>query len=344
MQAELFDTVETKVCRACDRRMGTALFYVSGDCPSRSSGVCRACFKAGAHVTCANCGERFNTYGRTAKAEVCSHRCYVERLRGGLPLVNDDGTKTCTKCGEPKPIDAFVTKRGKPEASCRECWNQDCNERYYQNRERYLARERERRANMSPEERERVSMRRRAYYERNRRRILAYQRRYRASAEGRATIRARAHEYHRTEAYRERDRARRMRHHERRKAMKRAYYRRLTRDGLPAWFKRRMNAHTRKRRARLANAEGEHTGADVVRLWHRQRGECVRCGGRFGKRPDDGGYHVDHVTPLSRGGSNWPRNLQLLCPTCNVQKNDKTPAEYTLYLRRLEAATSAGPG
>lgn len=91
-------------------------------------------------------------------------------------------------------------------------------------------------------------------------------------------------------------------------------------------------------RARKRLAIGKHTGKDLVRLWHRQRGECARCGVRFGKRPSDGGYQVDHVTPLSRGGSNWPRNLQLLCGpdgnSCNQRKRDKTPAEFTLYLRR----------
>ena len=90
---------------------------------------------------------------------------------------------------------------------------------------------------------------------------------------------------------------------------------------------------------RRKGAPGTFSPADVLRLWHRQRGECARCGVRFGKRPEDGGYHVDHVTPVSRGGSNWPRNLQLLCPTDNLRKNAKTPAEYTLYLRRLEGAT-----
>lgn len=102
-------------------------------------------------------------------------------------------------------------------------------------------------------------------------------------------------------------------------------------------FRALRRAARSRRRAAQAGAPGSHGPADVLRLWHRQRGECARCGSRFGKRPSDGGYHVDHVTPLSRGGSDWPRNLQLLCPPCNLSKQGKTPAEFTLYNHKRQA-------
>lgn len=92
------------------------------------------------------------------------------------------------------------------------------------------------------------------------------------------------------------------------------------------------------RRARLREADGAYTTKDLVRIWHRQRGECARCHVRIGNRPSDTEYHIDHVTPIARGGSNYEKNIQLLCAPCNWQKGNKTPAEYTLYLKRLEAA------
>lgn len=86
------------------------------------------------------------------------------------------------------------------------------------------------------------------------------------------------------------------------------------------------------RRARLLSVPGDYTPGDVVRLWHRQRGECAGCGCRIGKRPSERAFHVDHVLPLSRpalGPTNSPdKNLQLLCPPCNLSKCDRTMSEW----------------
>jgi hypothetical protein len=54
----------------------------------------------------------------------------------------------------------------------------------------------------------------------------------------------------------------------------------------------------------------------------RDGGICQYCGAEAAK-PD-----VDHVLPLSRGGSNREDNLVTACPTCNRSKNAKTVAEW----------------
>jgi len=38
--------------------------------------------------------------------------------------------------------------------------------------------------------------------------------------------------------------------------------------------------------------------------------------------------HLEHKTPLSRGGNNKYRNLAVACETCNCKKNRKTEVEY----------------
>lgn len=56
-------------------------------------------------------------------------------------------------------------------------------------------------------------------------------------------------------------------------------------------------------------------------VWRRDSGRCVECGSREN-------IEFDHVIPVSRGGANTARNIQLLCQECNRFKSDKEPGEY----------------
>lgn len=61
----------------------------------------------------------------------------------------------------------------------------------------------------------------------------------------------------------------------------------------------------------------------ISRLGAAQRWKCVVC-----KCDISSAYHVDHITPLAKGGKHEPTNIQLLCPTCNVKKSDKDPIRF----------------
>ena len=60
------------------------------------------------------------------------------------------------------------------------------------------------------------------------------------------------------------------------------------------------------------------------RLYGEQEGECAGCGTHFPFRVMD----VDHILPKSRGGTDHPDNLQLLCSGCNRSKGGRTMAEW----------------
>lgn len=57
------------------------------------------------------------------------------------------------------------------------------------------------------------------------------------------------------------------------------------------------------------------------RLRRRDGSRCVRCG-------SEEELTVDHVQPFSRGGLTVPRNLQLLCKSCNSSKSAHTMEEW----------------
>lgn len=91
-------------------------------------------------------------------------------------------------------------------------------------------------------------------------------------------------------------------------------------------------AHGRIRRARVVGVSGTHTDKDVLGILKSQSNLCAEptC-----RKDLSDGYHVDHIMPIALGGSNWPDNLQCLCPTCNLSKGAKHPIEWAQSKGRL---------
>lgn len=91
-----------------------------------------------------------------------------------------------------------------------------------------------------------------------------------------------------------------------------------------------------------------------VRMWNKLRVHRLRCGGpmpepavigamlceqealcTYCRRELGQSFHIDHKTPVSRGGSNDDTNLQLLCAACNSDKHARTHEEYVVYLQSV---------
>ncbi len=66
-------------------------------------------------------------------------------------------------------------------------------------------------------------------------------------------------------------------------------------------------------------------------LMSRQDDTCVYCGHRRTARTLD----IDHMTPVVRGGSNEPSNLQVICRPCNQRKGLQTDQEFRARYSRL---------
>lgn len=93
-----------------------------------------------------------------------------------------------------------------------------------------------------------------------------------------------------------------------------------------AWKKanpEKVKVDIHRRRARERAAEGSHTADELKALFQRQRGRCAYC-----SKSIRNGYHVDHIIPLARGGSNWISNIALACAKCNLTKSATDPIEF----------------
>lgn len=82
-----------------------------------------------------------------------------------------------------------------------------------------------------------------------------------------------------------------------------------------------VRANNNKRRARLLQAEGHFTADDIERITKVQGGKCADCRKRRK-------LTIDHIVPLTKGGTNWPRNVQMLCRPCNSSKCNRDPIEH----------------
>lgn len=84
----------------------------------------------------------------------------------------------------------------------------------------------------------------------------------------------------------------------------------------------KQSEFNQRRRALKRSAEGVFTVQDIERIRLAQKGRCAACGKTRKK------LSVDHIVPLSKGGTNWPSNIQLLCKSCNSSKKDKDPLTF----------------
>lgn len=93
-------------------------------------------------------------------------------------------------------------------------------------------------------------------------------------------------------------------------AHKRDYYRKMAPD--------KRHTLTHKRRAESYGVEhAEYSRGEILRRW---RWACCYCPARA--------THLDHVVPLSKGGSDTESNIVPACAKCNLSKGAKSLADW----------------
>ena len=108
--------------------------------------------------------------------------------------------------------------------------------------------------------------------------------------------------------------------------------------GRRAYFREYHKLHPEKVRAwshkrrELKTSGVQHTGADEIHVYNLAEGKCAYCGTKLSFKEGQ----IDHIVPLSRGGSNDIGNLAWSCPHCNNKKNAKFIIEVKYAQKRTK--------
>lgn len=212
--------------------------------------------------------------------------------------------KTCTACGEQKPLSDYYHEKGKPRAKCKDCHKATAYRKRLEDRDGFNEERRE----YAKNNRAKINQRAREFRERHGDRINEQRRQRRAED---PDHRERVNRLAREALARDKERRRKNREANRRWVKE-------NREHLNAYAreynKRRPDVDWNKKQRRRA---AEKTGKPVDRqaIWERDGGTCRIC-----NEPIKGPFHIDHIVPLALGGTHEPANCQLAHPACNQEK------------------------
>lgn len=239
--------------------------------------------------------------------------------------------KYCKKCGSGKPsTEEYFSIRSDTQqlnSQCKECKSKKRREHYINNKEKALIQSH----NWKIENKDRRKEVHKVWYNKNKDRILE---------------RSRNKYYENVEYERNRSKEYGIKNKSKKSELRKSRYilnKGKENEQAKKWYNENKSQHLingnnwrkqnpdaarallEKYRARKLNAGGNYTQKDVKRQYNRQYSECFYCGEKLNNF-----YHVDHVVPLSRGGTNHCGNIVIACPSCNSSKSNKYITEWKL--------------
>lgn len=215
--------------------------------------------------------------------------------------------KVCNKCGEFKRYEEFHKKKSNKDGyigQCKVCKSINDKLYYQKNKESH-------------------NKRTKKYYEENKEKVLKVCKEYREENKERIS------EYKKDWAKKNRVRKSEQEKHWRENNEKRNV------EMKKKWYEKnrdRVYSNLLKRRSLKHFVRFE--GIRRKELLDRDNWKCKRCGVQVHDRSvggnenrhlwdDERKAHIDHIIPISKGGDSTPNNLQVLCRTCNLSKNNK---------------------
>ena len=80
--------------------------------------------------------------------------------------------------------------------------------------------------------------------------------------------------------------------------------------------------------------------AELKRELHNaQGGKCMYCG----RKPGIDLMDIDHKNPMSKGGSDSKRNLQVICRSCNTRKGATTDRQFRSKFKSIGVPQTQTP-
>lgn len=89
-------------------------------------------------------------------------------------------------------------------------------------------------------------------------------------------------------------------------------------------YRARRVAYQAKRGCLLSGARADNISELVLRIRSAKKIPCYYCKTIIAGRD----AHIEHIVPISAGGSNSSENICASCATCNLRKATKTPGQW----------------